>query len=99
MRARPLLRPARRCMSQRRTKKQKGNRGAKVDHKSVGEDGDDDDQKKIWTLWESNPRPHAICDAKHARYQLCQKPIVIHAGPAGIARAKEMACQILSRRD
>ena len=33
-----------------------------------------DQAKNTWTLWELNPRPHAIFDAKRARYQLCQVP-------------------------
>jgi hypothetical protein len=32
------------------------------------------EKSKSWTLWELNPRPHALPNAKHARYQLCQKP-------------------------
>lgn len=81
IRARPLPRPERRCMSQP-NERQKGNRGAKVGQKSkkngflLGRTVMTMMQK-IWTLWESNPRPHAIYGAKHARYQLCQGPIAV----------------------
>ena len=32
-------------------------------------------KKNQWTLWELNPRPHAVKNAKRARYQLCQVPL------------------------
>ena len=32
-------------------------------------------KKNEWTLWELNPRPHAVKNAKRARYQLCQVPV------------------------
>ena len=54
MRARPLLRPERRCMGE----KQK-NGHVKMD--SVGVE----------------PTTSCNLSAKHARYQLCQKPIII----------------------